>query len=150
MEKQIVIYKLDRNYIILEDHLSPMYISVFAKKFENWLDAADKILVSKTPCSIILLFVLGASTLPKCEIKTSLIFPKNQLISLVQYCCFRRFHALSPNVEVPEGKINGQTPVVAIRLCVSSFYLLYMMNLNIHFSFLNDFKVYFISMISKY
>lgn len=146
MEKQIVIYKLDRNYIILEDHLSPMYISVFAKKFENWLDAADKILVSKTPCSIILLFVLGASTLPKCEIKTSLIFPKN----LVQYCCFRRFHALSPNVEVPEGKINGQTPVVAIRLCVSSFYLLYMMNLNIQFSFLNDFKVKFILMISKY
>lgn len=118
MEKQIVIYKLDRNYIILEDHLSPMYISVFAKKFENWLDAADKILVSKTPCSIILLFVLGASTLPKCEIKTSLIFPKNHLISLVQYWCFRRFHALFSNIEVPQRKIKGQTPVVAIRWCV--------------------------------
>lgn len=54
-----------------------MYILVFVKKFENWLDVVDKILVFKMLCFIILFFVLGVSILLKCEIKISFIFFKN-------------------------------------------------------------------------
>lgn len=60
-----------------------MYILVFVKKFENWLDVVDKILVFKMLCFIILFFVLGVSILLKCEIKISFIFFKNYLISFV-------------------------------------------------------------------
>lgn len=84
--EQIIVRKLDRYYVIPECQLSPRHLShfFFCQKFENWLDAADKTLVFKTPCSNVLLFVLGACTAPECEIKTSLIFSKNHMISLAQ------------------------------------------------------------------